>query len=80
MEKPAEVSSMITYLIWWVTHIIEACADVRGLLTLLLADKDVCNSVSHGCEQVCVNTEDSYICKCREKFILKEDGKTCRCE
>uniref|UniRef100_A0A663N2X8 VWFA domain-containing protein n=1 Tax=Athene cunicularia TaxID=194338 RepID=A0A663N2X8_ATHCN len=48
------------------------------LPALLFADKDICNSVSHGCEQVCVNTEDSYICKCHEEFILKEDGKTCR--
>uniref|UniRef100_A0A8C3PQE3 Matrilin-2 n=1 Tax=Calidris pygmaea TaxID=425635 RepID=A0A8C3PQE3_9CHAR len=48
------------------------------LPTPRFADKDVCSSLSHGCEQLCVNTEDSYICKCHEKFILKEDGKTCR--
>uniref|UniRef100_A0A8B9NQY9 VWFA domain-containing protein n=1 Tax=Apteryx owenii TaxID=8824 RepID=A0A8B9NQY9_APTOW len=41
-------------------------------------NKDVCNSINHGCEQVCVNTDDSYICKCHEEFILREDGKTCR--
>lgn len=68
-------------LIGWITRtIMEASADVCWLPTLLFADKDICNSVDHGCEQVCVNTEDSYICQCHEKFVLKEDGKTCRCE
>lgn len=76
MGKPAEVSIMKT-----------KCDELHILMmyvcqlpTLLFADKDVCNSVNHGCEQVCVNTDDSYICRCHEKFILKEDGKTCRCK
>lgn len=41
-------------------------------------DRDVCNSVDHGCEHVCVNTDSSYICQCYEGFILREDKKTCR--
>uniref|UniRef100_A0A803TC11 VWFA domain-containing protein n=1 Tax=Anolis carolinensis TaxID=28377 RepID=A0A803TC11_ANOCA len=39
---------------------------------------DICKSIHHGCEHVCVNVEDSYTCKCYEGFILRGDGKTCR--
>lgn len=42
------------------------------------SDKDVCNSVDHGCEHVCVNTDGSYICQCYEGFVLREDKKTCK--
>lgn len=46
----------------------------------LFPGKNVCKSVNHGCEHVCVNADNSYICKCREGFVLREDGKTCRSE
>ena len=29
------------------------------------------------CSDICVPTPGSYYCKCREGFILQEDGKTC---
>ncbi|XP_073924986.1 matrilin-2 isoform X4 [Castor canadensis] len=40
--------------------------------------KDVCRDVAHGCEHICVNSNDSYICKCLEGFKLAQDGKRCR--
>lgn len=46
----------------------------------LFPGKNVCKSVNHGCEHICVSADNSYICKCREGFILREDGKTCRSE
>ncbi|XP_034188272.2 uncharacterized protein LOC117607997 isoform X1 [Osmia lignaria lignaria] len=30
------------------------------------------------CSDICVPTQGSYYCKCREGFTLLEDGKTCR--
>ncbi|NXX08241.1 MATN2 protein, partial [Larus smithsonianus] len=39
---------------------------------------DVCKSVNHGCEHACVNAGDSFVCKCQEGFLLREDGKTCK--
>uniref|UniRef100_A0A8C9F4W6 Matrilin 2 n=1 Tax=Pavo cristatus TaxID=9049 RepID=A0A8C9F4W6_PAVCR len=44
----------------------------------LFSDKDICSSVDHGCEHVCVNADESYICQCYEGFALRQDGKTCR--
>ncbi|XP_048385568.1 matrilin-2-like isoform X2 [Stegostoma tigrinum] len=39
---------------------------------------DLCGVIGHGCEQICVNTPGSYICKCKKGFILNSDQKTCR--
>lgn len=44
----------------------------------LFSGKDPCKSVEHGCEHVCMNNNDSFICRCHEGFILEENGKTCR--
>ncbi|XP_048452182.1 matrilin-2-like [Rhincodon typus] len=43
-----------------------------------ICDTDLCGVVGHGCEQICVNTPGSYICKCEKGFILNSDQKTCR--
>lgn len=40
-------------------------------------DIDECVLGTHKCDQLCVNTEDSYICSCSEGFQLDEDGYTC---
>ncbi|XP_051879398.1 matrilin-2-like [Pristis pectinata] len=39
---------------------------------------DLCGVIGHGCEQICINTPGSFICKCKEGFILNNDQKTCR--
>ncbi|XP_008397886.1 matrilin-3-like isoform X3 [Poecilia reticulata] len=31
----------------------------------------------HNCQHICVNSGDSYICKCRPGYILNPDKKTC---
>ncbi|XP_041045249.1 matrilin-2-like [Carcharodon carcharias] len=43
-----------------------------------ICDTDLCGVVGHGCEQICINTPGSYICKCKKGFILNSDKKTCR--
>lgn len=30
-----------------------------------------------GCEHECVNTEESYYCRCRRGYTLDPNGKTC---
>ncbi|NWR91700.1 MATN2 protein, partial [Furnarius figulus] len=38
---------------------------------------DHCAENNHGCEQLCLNTGDSYVCQCSEGFVINEDLKTC---
>lgn len=38
---------------------------------------DHCAEQDHGCEQLCLNTEDSYVCQCSEGFLINDDLKTC---
>ncbi|MGH0115044.1 UNVERIFIED_CONTAM: hypothetical protein FKN15_073181 [Acipenser sinensis] len=42
------------------------------------AETDPCALGNHGCEHECVNTEDSFICRCRAGYTLNPDGKTCK--
>lgn len=78
MEKLAGVSSLIFISMLFICN----SRSCRNVLTSkschLFLDKDLCKSVNHGCEHVCVNTDDSYICKCHDGFLLREDGKTCK--
>ena len=34
-------------------------------------------SQGHSCQHICVNSGDSYTCKCREGYTLSTDRKTC---
>ncbi|XP_069771809.1 matrilin-2-like, partial [Narcine bancroftii] len=43
-----------------------------------ICDTDLCGVTGHGCEQICINTPGSFICKCKDGFILNNDQKTCR--
>ena len=38
---------------------------------------DHCAESNHGCEHLCLNTDDSYVCQCFEGFVINEDLKTC---
>lgn len=47
---------------------------------IILAEIDHCADGTHGCEQEFMNTEDACVCKCRQGFKLRPDGKTCKSE
>ncbi|XP_061416163.1 cartilage matrix protein-like isoform X1 [Lethenteron reissneri] len=36
-----------------------------------------CAVVDHGCEQICVDSQNSYHCKCYDNYTLNADKKTC---
>lgn len=38
---------------------------------------DHCAQEDHGCEQLCLNTEESFVCQCSEGFLINDDLKTC---
>eukprot|EP00062_Callorhinchus_milii_P010308 gi/632955011/ref/XP_007893261.1/ PREDICTED: matrilin-2 [Callorhinchus milii] len=43
-----------------------------------ICDSDLCGTIDHGCEHICINTVGSYICQCKEGYVLNNDKKTCR--
>ena len=47
-------------------------------LPIFPTGKDVCKSTHHGCDHICLNRGNSYVCKCSKGFILAEDGRRCK--
>lgn len=45
-----------------------------------IAGVDHCAQQDHGCEQLCLNTEESFVCQCSEGFLINDDLKTCSSE
>ncbi|XP_031574160.1 mucin-like protein isoform X5 [Actinia tenebrosa] len=41
------------------------------------SDFDECDSVTHGCSQICTNTPGSFACNCNQGYVLNADGRTC---
>ena len=52
------------------------CCCTRYLI-LSTIDQNECESGSHSCDQVCINTEGSYTCSCRSGYELGSDGESC---
>lgn len=48
------------------------------LFSLTTKDKDECQDNNGGCQDKCVNTIGSYICSCREGFVLQKDKHSCK--
>ncbi|XP_053323171.1 matrilin-2 isoform X1 [Spea bombifrons] len=38
----------------------------------------LCATTSHGCDHFCINTPGSYLCRCKQGYILNPDEKTCK--
>uniref|UniRef100_A0A8C8ZCL4 Matrilin-2 n=1 Tax=Prolemur simus TaxID=1328070 RepID=A0A8C8ZCL4_PROSS len=38
----------------------------------------MCNTLQHNCAHFCINTPGSYVCRCKQGYILSSDQKTCR--
>ncbi|CAH2285645.1 matrilin-2 isoform X3 [Pelobates cultripes] len=38
----------------------------------------LCATTNHGCDHFCINTPGSYICRCKQGYILNPDEKTCK--
>ncbi|XP_016047746.2 matrilin-2 isoform X3 [Erinaceus europaeus] len=38
----------------------------------------MCSVLEHNCVHFCINTPGSYICRCKQGYILNSDQKTCR--
>ncbi|XP_075172350.1 LOW QUALITY PROTEIN: matrilin-2 [Anomaloglossus baeobatrachus] len=40
----------------------------------------LCSTTTHGCDHFCINTPGSYLCRCKQGYVLNADEKTCRTE
>lgn len=40
-------------------------------------DVDECGVDSNPCDQICDNTEGSFLCSCNTGYELQENGQTC---
>ncbi|XP_033615897.1 matrilin-2 isoform X3 [Fukomys damarensis] len=38
----------------------------------------MCSVLEHNCAHFCINTPGSYVCRCKQGYILNVDQKTCR--
>ncbi|RXM97483.1 Tolloid-like protein 1 [Acipenser ruthenus] len=54
-------------------RIIERLAASEGL-----RDKDECSKDNGGCQHDCINTIGSYVCQCRNGFVLHENKHDCK--
>nr|XP_028592257.1 matrilin-2 isoform X1 [Podarcis muralis]XP_028592258.1 matrilin-2 isoform X1 [Podarcis muralis]XP_028592259.1 matrilin-2 isoform X1 [Podarcis muralis] len=42
-----------------------------------LCVQHMCSVTEHGCDHFCINTPGSYVCKCKQGYILNSDQRTC---
>ncbi|KAG8435188.1 hypothetical protein GDO86_013215 [Hymenochirus boettgeri] len=50
----------------------------RGFKVHFFSDKDECSKENGGCQHECVNTFGSYVCQCKNGFILHENKLDCK--
>ena len=50
---------------------------LSGNISLCFSDIDECAVDNGGCEHTCINKPGSHECKCKEGYLLGDDGLTC---
>ncbi|XP_067828863.1 tolloid-like protein 2 isoform X2 [Heptranchias perlo] len=50
----------------------------KGFKGQFFSDKDECSVDNGSCQHECLNTLGSYVCQCRNGFILHENGLDCK--
>ncbi|XP_008536249.2 tolloid-like protein 1 isoform X1 [Equus przewalskii] len=58
--------------------IFESCKNLIQVTTSLPSNKDECSKDNGGCQHECVNTMGSYVCQCRNGFVLHENKHDCK--
>ncbi len=43
----------------------------------MYVDINECNTNNGGCDQVCTDTDGSFMCSCNSGYLLSEDGVSC---
>ncbi|KAG8134960.1 hypothetical protein E2320_008025, partial [Naja naja] len=50
----------------------------KGFKAHFFSDKDECSKDNGGCQHECINTFGSYVCQCRNGFVLHENKHDCK--
>uniref|UniRef100_A0A8C3TYW6 Metalloendopeptidase n=1 Tax=Catharus ustulatus TaxID=91951 RepID=A0A8C3TYW6_CATUS len=50
----------------------------KGFKAHFFSDKDECSKDNGGCQHECINTVGSYVCQCRNGFVLHENKHDCK--
>ncbi|KAI1887747.1 hypothetical protein AGOR_G00193540 [Albula goreensis] len=50
----------------------------KGFKAHFFSDKDECSKDNGGCQHECINTIGSYVCQCRNGFVLHENKHDCK--
>ncbi|XP_068113667.1 tolloid-like protein 2 isoform X1 [Hyperolius riggenbachi] len=50
----------------------------KGFKVNFFSDKDECSKENGGCQHECVNTIGSYICQCKNGYMLHDNGHDCK--
>ena len=50
---------------------------LEGIYSFHFSDINMCNTPEAGCEHLCTNIGDSFICSCLSGFTLDSDGRRC---
>ncbi len=61
------------YVSFYMLHL----AMVNRLIHVLSADIDECELQIDGCQQICINMDGAYECRCGAGFELQVDNQSC---
>ncbi|XP_067041555.1 tolloid-like protein 1 [Acropora muricata] len=64
--------------VMWVEFKSDHTQSRKGFTAFYYADENECQNNNGGCQDNCVNTVGSYICSCREGFLLQRDKHSCK--
>lgn len=64
--------------VMWVEFRSDHTQSRKGFNAIYYTDQDECQTNNGGCQEKCVNTVGSYICSCREGYVLQKDKHRCK--
>ncbi|NWH53547.1 TLL1 protein, partial [Fregata magnificens] len=75
-DKPEDIRSTSNTL--WMKFVSDGTVNKAGFAANFFKDKDECSKDNGGCQHECINTVGSYVCQCRNGFVLHENKHDCK--
>ena len=58
-------------------YLLNAFEAIYMVFIAIFTDIDECTETINGCEQICTDTEGSFVCSCKVGYHLAVDGRSC---